>query len=240
MSPSRDGEHLLNVRELAAYMQVSERTVLRMAAAGALPGTKIGTEWRFRRAAVEAWLSEREAGGDAEDLRDLPEGAGLPLAEILDEKGIVAELGARDGAGAIEALAARAFAAGWIKDKTWLIQAVAAREQLAPTAMDGGVAFLHTRERYAEKITRPFVVFGRSHAGIEFGAPDGKPTYLFFLLGLKHDRLHLPILGRLARVLRRPEIVRTLRAAPSVSRLRDTLLQEDQKALAAEAARRKK
>ena len=40
-----------------------------------------------------------------------------------------------------------------------------------------------------------------------FGAPDGNPTYLFFLLGLKYDRLHLPILGRLARALRNPATI---------------------------------
>lgn len=239
MTLNPDGEHLLNVRELAAYMQVSDRTVLRMAAAGTLPGTKIGVEWRFRRAAIDAWLAERTGGPD-DALIDIPDGAGLPLAEVLDERGLVGELGAKDHLGAIEALAARASSAGWISDKAWLVQAVAAREQLSSTAMDGGVAFLHTRERNASRITRPFIVFGRSHAGIDFSAPDNKPTYLFFLLGLKYDKLHLPILGRLARILRRPEIVRTLRASPSVSRMRDTLLQEDQKQMVAEAERRAK
>jgi mannitol/fructose-specific phosphotransferase system IIA component (Ntr-type) len=106
--------------------------------------------------------------------------------------------------------------------------------------MEGGVAFLHTRERNSAKITRPFIVFGRSHAGLDFGAPDGKPTHLFFLLGLKYDKLHLPILGRLARILRRAEVVRTLRAAPSVARIRDTLLQEDARLIVAEDERRKK
>ncbi len=230
-------EHLLNVRELAVYMQVAERTVLRMAAAGTLPAVKIGAEWRFKRETVDAWLAERMGHEDLE-LHEIPEGTGLPLGEILEERSIVNELGAKDAVSAIESLAARASSNGWITDKAWLVTAVVAREQLASTAMEGGIAFLHTRERNATKISRPFIVFGRSHAGIDFGAPDNKPTYLFFLLGLKHDRLHLPILGRLARILRRPEVVRTLRAAPSTSRLRDTLLQEDAKALKAEAERR--
>jgi excisionase family DNA binding protein len=235
-------EHLLNVRELAAYMHLSDRTILKMAAAGTLPGAKIGVEWRFKRELIDAWLAERMSGGEKlEDMElvEVPDGAGLPLGEILEERGIVSEIGAKDAVSAIEALAARASANGWITDKAWLVQAVVAREQLASTAMEGGVAFLHTRERNATKINRPFVVMGRSHAGIDFGAPDNKPTHLFFLLGLKHDRLHLPILGRLARVLRRPEIVRTLRAAPGPSRMRDTLLQEDVKLMAAEAERRK-
>jgi mannitol/fructose-specific phosphotransferase system IIA component (Ntr-type) len=210
-----------------------------MALAGTLPGVKVGIEWRFEKAAIDAWLAER-AGHDGEaDFHDIPDGVQVPLSDLLEEKSVT-EIRTADGNGAIEALAARALESGWVSDKAWLVQAVAAREQLASTATDGGVAFLHTRERNASRIMRPFIVFGRSHGGIDFAAPDGKPTHLFFLLGLKYDRLHLPVLGRLARVLRRPEIVRTLRAAPSVARLRDTLLQEDHRLLLAEADRRKK
>jgi excisionase family DNA binding protein len=237
-------EHLLSVRELATYMHLSERTILRMAAAGTIPGVKIAEHWRFKRDVVDAWLADHThiAGGDPEGLAiaDVPDGTGLPLGDLLEERSIVPEISAKDAVGAIEALAARASSNGWLADKQWFIGAVVAREQLASTAMDGGVAFLHTRERNSAKITRPFIVFGRSHQGIDFGAPDGKTTHLFFLLGLKYDKLHLPILGRLARVLRRGEVVRTLRAAPSVARIRDTLLQEDSRLMAAEAERRKK
>jgi PTS system nitrogen regulatory IIA component len=231
-------EHLLSVRELAGFMQVSERTILRMVAAGTLPGVKLGVEWRFKRAAIDAWLADHE--GEEIALADVPDGAGVPLGDLLEERSVVPEIGSKDAVGAIEALAARAAAAGWLADKRWFIGAVVEREKLASTAMEGGIAFLHTRERNSAKITRPFIVFGRSHAGIDFGAADGRPTHLFFLLGLKHDKLHLPILGRLARILRRPEVVRTLRAAPSVSRIRDTLLQEDAKLMVAEDERRKK
>lgn len=233
-------EHLLTVRELAAFLQISDRQVLRMAAAGTLPGVKIGVEWRFQKPTIDAWLAERAGHEGETDLHDIPDGLNMPLGDLLEEKSVVPDLKAKDREGAIEALAARASDAGWLTDKAWFIQAVAAREHLASTAVDGGVAFLHTRERNASRITRPFIVFGRSHGGIDFSAPDGKPTHLFFLLGLKHDKLHLPILGRLARVLRKPEVVRTLRAAPSVARLRDTLLQEDHRLMLAEAERKKK
>jgi excisionase family DNA binding protein len=229
---------LLTVRELAALMQTSERTILRLAAAGTLPGVKVGAEWRFQRAAIDAWLADH--AGEELDLAEVPDGAGVPLGDLLEERSIVPELAAKDAVSSIEMLAARAAASGWLADKRWFIGAVVEREKLASTAMEGGVAFLHTRERNSAKITRPFIVFGRSHAGIDFGAPDGKPTHLFFLLGLKYDKLHLPILGRLARILRRAEVVRTLRAAPSVARIRDTLLQEDARLIIAEDERRKK
>jgi hypothetical protein len=71
------------------------------------------------------------------------------------------------------------------------------------------------------------MVVGRSWEGIAFGAPDGNPTYLFFLLGLKYDRLHLPILGRLARALRNPATIAKLRSLSSPDQVRALLLKED-------------
>lgn len=60
-----------------------------------------------------------------------------------------------------------------------------------------------------------------------FSAPDNNPTYLFFLLGLKYDRLHLPILGRLARALRNPAVIAKLRSLSSPDQMRALLLKED-------------
>jgi hypothetical protein len=71
------------------------------------------------------------------------------------------------------------------------------------------------------------MIVGRSWEGIMFGAPDQGPTYLFFLLGLKYDRLHLPILGRLARTLRNPATIAKLRALSSPHQVRALLLKED-------------
>ena len=83
------------------------------------------------------------------------------------------------------------------------------------------------------KINRPFVICGRSWEGIPFGAPDGKPTYMFFLLGLKYDKLHLPILGRLARSMRNPATISRMRSLSSPDQLRALLLKEGNFATAA-------
>src|SRR5690606_1725881 len=119
-----------------------------------------------------------------------------------------------------------------LKDKPWFVGALVEREALASTAMEGGVAFLHTRSRDTERVSRPFVIVGRSYDGVQFGAPDGKPTFLFFLLGLKYDKLHLPILGRLARIMtRHPQAVARLRASTSAGKMRMNLLALDAEAL---------
>ncbi|HYU17024.1 MAG TPA: PTS sugar transporter subunit IIA, partial [Candidatus Acidoferrum sp.] len=188
-----DGERLLTLAELANYLHMGQKTVLRLAEAKQIPGRLIDREWRFRRAAIDGWLAS-QTEDEGQRFEDVPDGMHLPLGDLLPESAIIHDMRARDPLGAIEELAARAYASKWLNDKPWFVGAVVEREVLASTAMEGGVAFLHTRAREADRISRPFIVVGRTYDGIEFGAPDGKPTYLFFLLGLKCDRLHLPLL----------------------------------------------
>ena len=101
----------------------------------------------------------------------------LPLEDLLPDQAIITNLRANSPIGVIEELAARAYTNGWLADKPWFVGAVVERESLSSTAMEGGVAFLHTRAKDKGKIGRPFIIVGRSWEGIPFGAPDGNPTY---------------------------------------------------------------
>jgi mannitol/fructose-specific phosphotransferase system IIA component (Ntr-type) len=51
------------------------------------------------------------------------------------------------------------------------------------------------------------VVFGRSARGVDFGAADGKPVHLFFLMCSQSIELHLHLMGRMARLLRHEGLV---------------------------------
>ena len=215
---------LLTLAELAKYLHLGERTVLKLARDDQLPGVFVDGQWRFEQASIDRWLEE---DGEA----DVLDGMRVPLGDLLSDKAIIHDLQASDSLGAIEQLAARAYSNRWLTDKPWFVGAVVERESLASTAMAGGVALMHTKLRDKSKIARPFIIIGRSYDGVELGAPDGKPTYLMFLLGLKYDKLHLPILARLARVLRNPVTVAKLRSIPSPQQMRALLLAEDARAL---------
>ncbi len=225
-----DGDRLLTLAELAKYLHLSQKTVLKLAASNRLPGVLLEEQWRFKRAAVDEWLEHQQFNHEHGELEDVPDGMQVPLGDLLPDEAIIADMRAPDALGAIEELAARAYSNRWLTDKPWFIGAVVERESLSSTAMEGGVAFLHTRARDKGKIAQPFVICGRSYQGIDFGAPDGKPTYLFFLLGLKYDKLHLPILGRLARAMRDARTIGKLRSLPLTSKMRALLLKEDQSA----------
>jgi excisionase family DNA binding protein len=217
---------LMTMHELASYLHLDETTVGKLVASGKLPAIQVERQWLFKRAAVDEWVADQLVGDD-ESFVDVPDGMKLPLEDLLPDQAIITNLRANSPIGVIEELAARAYTNAWLGDKPWFVGAVVERESLSSTAMEGGVAFLHTRAKDKGKIVRPFIIVGRSWEGIPFGGSDGQPTYLFFLLGLKYDRLHLPILGRLARALRNPATIAKLRSLSSPDQLRALLLKED-------------
>ena len=52
-------DEILTLPELAAYLKLAERTVYGYAQKGILPGVKVGSAWRFRRADILAWLEQQ-------------------------------------------------------------------------------------------------------------------------------------------------------------------------------------
>ncbi|MCP4448568.1 MAG: PTS transporter subunit EIIA, partial [Myxococcales bacterium] len=233
MSPKTSTDRLMTLAELSTYLHMGRNTVLKLVDDKKIPGLQIEGEWRFRVVDIDKWLAE-QLESEYDDFEDVIDGMELPLGDLMPQEAIIHDMRAPDSLGAIEELAARAYNEKWLNDKPWFIGSLVERETLASTAMEGGIAFLHTRSRDTSKLKRPFVVCGRSYDGIDFGAPDGKPTFIFFLLGLKYDKLHLPILGRLARLtMRHPTIVSRLRATTSPIKMRATLLKLDAEELSA-------
>jgi excisionase family DNA binding protein len=46
----------LTIDELAAYLKMGRTKLYRMAQGGELPGSKIGTQWRFDRDEIDGWV----------------------------------------------------------------------------------------------------------------------------------------------------------------------------------------
>ena len=57
---------LMDIRQVAAFLQINESTVYSWAQKGRLPGIKMGRIWRFRREDIETWL-DRNMRGVADD-----------------------------------------------------------------------------------------------------------------------------------------------------------------------------
>lgn len=55
-----DAPEVMNAEQAGQLLQLDDKIVIELAEAGQLPGRKLGTVWRFSRAALVAWLSTPE------------------------------------------------------------------------------------------------------------------------------------------------------------------------------------
>ncbi|WP_371548648.1 fructose-specific PTS transporter subunit EIIC [Streptomyces sp. NBC_00554] len=132
------------------------------------------------------------------------------MSEMITADLVDLDLSAETKEAAARALAERMVAQGRVTDLDGFLADVAAREAQMPTGLDGGIGIPHCR---SEHVTEPTLAFGRSAAGIDFGAPDG-PADLIFLIAAPAgaDDAHLTILSSLARHLMNAEFTSALRA----------------------------
>jgi len=209
-------EEILTARETAQFLKMNERTVLKLASEGKIPAAKIGRRWRFERNLIIEWLESR--------MRSMPnhELAGLenrvekprdPLLGVLHPEAVNLELASRSRRGVIRELVDMLVATGVVTDKKALCEAVLERESLATTGVGEGVAFPHPRKPSGQYVQQSAVAFGRSSPGVDFGAVDGEPTNLFFLVCTPDEGAHLKILARLNRIMRSSALKRELMEA---------------------------
>lgn len=109
------------------------------------------------------------------------------------------DLEAPDRRAATRQLTQRLAAQGRVTDIDGFLADVAAREQQMPTGIEGGIGIPHARSAH---VTAASLAFGRSKAGVDFGAADG-PAHLIFLIAAPQGggSEHMTILAALARRL---------------------------------------
>ncbi|MGX1222540.1 PTS fructose transporter subunit IIABC [Streptomyces ambofaciens] len=133
------------------------------------------------------------------------------MSDMITADLVDLDLSADTKEAAARALAERMVALGRVTDLEGFLADVAAREAQMPTGLDGGIGIPHCR---SEHVTEPTLAFGRSAAGVDFGAADG-PADLIFLIAAPAgaDDAHLTILSSLARQLMNAEFTAALRSA---------------------------
>ena len=209
---------VLTLKQLAEHLQLSERTIYRLLGRGQLPGFKLGGHWRFRRSVVDYWLDLRMGRLSPVDLREMeaewPAGE-LSLSDALVEANALLPLA---GGSRQEIVSSLIHAVTFPEpvDAEQVATRVWEREQLASTAMEGGVAFLHTaRWDFRTMQRNDLLAIGRLDVAVDFGATDGGLTDVLLLLLARDARQHLILLARAAQLCREPGFLDRVRNARS-------------------------
>lgn len=156
------------------------------------------------------------------------------MSEMITADLVDLDLSAETKEAAARALAERMVTLGRVTDLDGFLADVAAREAQMPTGLDGGIGIPHCRSVH---VTEPTLGFGRSAAGIDFGAPDG-PADLIFLIAAPAgaDDAHLTILSSLARQLMNAEFTSALRAVDDAAAAAALIRGDESPAAAASTA----
>ncbi len=107
-------------------------------------------------------------------------------------------------------------------EREGLLADVRKREAQFTTALGDGIALPHARSRHVKQLC---VTAARPAKPVAFGAADGRPVELIFLVVSPSDApgVHLEALRTLSRLFQDHEVVNELRRAPDAEAFLDVL-----------------
>jgi PTS system nitrogen regulatory IIA component len=151
----------------------------------------------------------------------------MKIVEFLQASAVVDDL-AGTGAQAVLAQLAKPLALAHKVNPQRLLETLLEREKLGSTGIGDGVAIPHGK---VPGLPALMASFGRSRAGVDFRAIDGKPTYLFFTLFAPENSAgaHLKALARISRIFKNAAFRESIMKAADAAEIFRLIEAEDAK-----------
>ncbi len=132
----------------------------------------------------------------------------MRILDYLPKECIEADLKAETKVELLKELVQVLVKSNQIKNADKALGALLAREKMGSTGVGDGVAIPHAKFNEANLVA----AFGRSQKGVDFESLDNKPAHLFFLFLAPENSaaLHLKILARISRLLKKPDFRQSL------------------------------
>lgn len=224
----------MGITEVASYLHLAVSDIQALLKDREIPCEKQRDRVTFRRAEIDAWASQRILNlpscrlaeyhsKTSRRVRELAFDAAL-MPQLLTVERLHPELESKTRASVIRDMSELAEKTDLLADKSELVRLIDEREQLCSTALPGGLAILHPRHHDPYMFTESFMIIGRTIQPIHFGAEDGTPTDLFFLVCCQDDRLHLHALARLCTLCLETKLLEGLRSADSPAAMMETII----------------
>ncbi|EPZ8237416.1 PTS fructose transporter subunit IIABC [Vibrio fluvialis] len=119
------------------------------------------------------------------------------ITKLINEDLIKLDLQATSKEEVFKELVSILYTQGRISDQTQFLADIKERETLGNTGFEDGVAIPHAK---STAVLAPAVVIGVSQSGIDYGAEDGLPSKLFFMIASPDggDNHHIEVLAELS------------------------------------------
>jgi PTS system nitrogen regulatory IIA component len=220
---------VMTLSEVALYLRLAEKTVLRMVHKGQIPCAKVASQWRFLRSMIDDWLLAKMRVVPQNDLVRLIESSpeAVPLARLLKEENVVLRIRPGTKEEVLCQLVRPLLRSKFIDREKPFVDKLLQREEIVSTAISRGVAIPHLRNPEENPGGGPVLVVGICPEGTNFEAPDGENTHLFFLLSTDSEVVHLRVLAKVNRIARRKDVMTGLIGCESPAEVLRVLIRAD-------------
>jgi len=201
----------LTVKDAAAILNVSEKTIYRWIKQEIIPSYKMNEQFRFNRSELLEWATSRRIQVHPDIFKETESSATpLPsLTEALKSGGVAYRIGGTDTQTVLRSVVDVLKLQDEV-DREFLYEVLIGRETLGSTGIGDGIAIPHVRNPVVLHVTKPTVTLCFLDNPIDFKAIDGKPVNILFTLISPTVRAHLHLLSRLGFVLHNAEFRKIL------------------------------
>ena len=219
----------MTLAEVAEYLKVAEKTVLRMVHRDEIPSLKIASQWRFLKPVIDDWLISKMQSSRKTDLTTIIETDPeiFPLSRLTDPCYINTDLLPGTKTEILKQLIQPLQEKGVLKNDQEFLKMLLQRESMASTAISQGVAVPHARNPEAIKYESPLLGIGICKKGTYFDSIDGEKTYLFFLIYTNSVAVHLRMLSKISLLFKNNNFIQSLRKAETSSDVMSILIKSD-------------
>ena len=223
-------DEVMTLPEVASYLRLAEKTVLRMAHKGRIPCAKVASQWRFLRSMIDDWLIAKMRVVPQNDLARLIESSPevVPLARLLKAEYVVLDLRPGTKEEVLHQLVQPLRRTQFIDRVKPFLAKLLERERIVSTAVGRGIAIPHLRHPQDNPGGGPILVVGVCREGTDFEALDGEKTHLFFLLCTDSEVVHLRVLAKVNRIAGRRDAMQRLISAQSPPEVLQVLIRVEQ------------
>ena len=208
---------ILTIRQLAEYLMVSEKTVYRMLDRNRLPAARVGSQWRFRRQDIDAWLSEEMRRVEHEGKREVLEtlqSSELAIQPLLAPENIWLSVAAQSRDELLSFLAHEATVDAHV-DRDVLFRSIRDREQICSTAIVPHAAFPHPLDPVPFRFSRKRVLMAVLREPVDFQDPHGHRPRVVVAILARSVQGHLLALSRAIKLFAGDTLIDSLTSADS-------------------------
>lgn len=221
---------VMTLGEVAVYLKLAEKTVLRMVHKGQIPCAKVASQWRFLRPMIDDWLTAKMQVVPRNDLARLIESSPdvVPLSRLLAEELILLDVQPGTKEQVLRQLVRPLLRTRIIDQEQPFLDKLLERERIVSTAVRKGVAIPHLRNPRENPGGGPVLVVGICRRGTDFDSLDGEKTKAFFLLCTDSEVIHLRVLAKVNRIAGKEATMQQLTGTETVEEVLRVLIRADQ------------